>query len=212
MLTSKSIQKMLLSNVVRMTNIINGLTDEQLSVVGTQYKPNEGQLGWLPLIGTSLTILAAAAIWTYRIEPDDKSPNTLMVEPADELLSSFVQPAPDVMSLSRDLGFKVMVPDLTRLGASLTTVGESQFGGRPAAVVEYKLGYGDYLLYSFSQNSNLLKQMRKVDCSTCSFYVTSGGSVSVVVWKDRVLGYRALAAKVTEQDLLKLAENVARIA
>jgi len=199
------------SALIEMTHTYEALTDEQLSAIGTQLKPRIDHASWFKLGTSILTVVAVAAIWHFEIAPDEKSPNSLMVQPATELLSSFVQPAPDLQWLSHDLGFKVNVPDLQRLGGEMTTYGESVFCGQPAAVVEYKKGFSDILLYSFSQNSKLLDGMRRVDSGRQHFYVSSGGAVSVVVWEGKTSGFHALAAKLTENDLLALAEDVARI-
>jgi len=114
-------------------------------------------------------------------------------------------------SLSQQVGFQVSVPNLKRLGVDVTTIGESEFGGQPAAVMQYEHGSYTFLLYSFNKSGKLIRQMKQVDNGSHHFYVTSGGAVSVVVWKDRYTGYHALAAKSTEQDLLELAENVVTI-
>jgi hypothetical protein len=195
-----------------MTHTYEDFSDDQLMVLGTRVAPGKADGTWFRAGSSVLTIAAVAAIWFYKIAPDDKTPNTMMVEPATELLSSFVQPAPDVTWLSKDLGFKVDVPDLKRLGVESKTVGEAEFGGQHAAVMQYQGRSTDFLLYSFSGSTKLIDQMRYVASGDRQFYVTSGGEVSVVVWKDRCSGYHALAAKLTEQDLLALAANVAVLA
>ena len=187
------------------------LTDEQLSFIGTQIKPNNDRPSWYHIVLTCLTGLCVAGIWFFKIAPDEKSPNTMMIEPAAELLSSFVQPATDMPALNRNVGFRVDVPDLKRLGVEFTTVGESDFGGQHAAVIQYQYGYSMFLLYSFSQASKLFTEMRHVDSGSKEFYVTSGGAVSVVAWKDRLSGFHAIAAKSSETELLALAESVSSI-
>lgn len=188
------------------------LTDDQLSFIGTQVKARQDRPSWYHIVLTSLTALFVAGIWFFKIAPDEKSPNTMMVQPAAELLSSFVQPAADMSMLYRNVGFRVDVPDLKKLGVEFTTVGESNFGGQHAAVIQYQYGYSMFLLYSFSQAPQLFNDMRQVESGNHKFFVTSGGEVSVVAWKDRCSGYHAIAAKSTETQLLSLAESVASLA
>ena len=188
------------------------ITDEQLSFIGTQVKTNRDRPSWYHIVLTSLTALFVAGIWFFKIAPDEKSPNTLMVQPAAELLASFVQPTADMPMLNKNVGFRVDVPDLKKLGVEFTTVGETDFGGQHAAVMQYQYGYSMFLLYSFSQASNLFKEMRQVESGNRKFFVTSGGEVSVVAWQDRCSGYHAIAAKSTESQLLSLAESVAQLA
>ena len=188
------------------------ITDDQLTLIGTQITARNDRLSWYHILLTSLTALFVAGIWFFKIAPDEKSPNTMMVQPAAELLASFVQPAADMPMLYKNVGFKVDVPDLKRLGVEFTTVGESDFGGQHAAVIQYQYGYSMFLLYSFSHAPQLFKDMRQVDSGSRKFFVTSGGEVSVVAWKDRCSGYHAIAAKSTETQLLSLAESVASMA
>jgi len=192
-----------------MTHTFDALTDEQLSIIGTQVKPDHAGFPWFRVGSMISTLILASAIWFLKIAPDEKSPNTLMVEPATELLSSFVQPAADVSSISKDLGYQVDVPDLKSLGVDVTTVGESDFGGHRAAVMQYEHGYSVFLLYSFSETSKVLDAMRLVDSGAHQFYVASGGAVSVAVWKSKP-GYHALASKTTEPEILALAQKVAK--
>ena len=186
--------------------------EEQFCLYGTEAKTDRVHVTRYRLGSSLFTAAVAAAIWFYVIAPDDKSPNTLMVEPATELLSTFVQPAADMPTLSKDVGFTVKVPNLGKIGVEVTTVGESNFVGRPAAVVQYHKGYSTFLMYSFNHSTNLFGKMRKVNAVNHNFYITSGGEVSVVAWKDNTEGYKAIAAKLTEEDLLALAENIAESA
>lgn len=194
-----------------MTETYNGLSDEQLSVIGTQFKPNYGHATWYRLATTALTLLTVAAIWKFQIAPEDQSPRRLMVEPASEMLATFVQPAPSLAWISKDLGFEVDAPNLKPLGVELKTIGVGEFDGRHAAVLEYTHDYVKYLLYSFDRSSERLGQMRETEVAGKRFYLASEDAVSVIVWKDGHFGFRALAAKQTEQGLLSVATEIARI-
>jgi len=52
--------------------------------------------------------------------------------------------------------------------------------------------------------------MRRIVAGKNQFYISSGGAVSVIAWKDRHSGYFALAAKATEKDIANLAGKIVK--
>ena len=156
------------------------------------------------------TGIVAAAIWFVMIGPKEISPKTEMIEPATNVLSTGVKPAKDLNTVSKDLNFKVVPPDLKQLGGKLIQVGKSEFGGKPAATMQYQYGKSVLILYRFIEPIKLLDEMKQVHAGPNLFYLSSGGAVSVIAWKDHHSGYYALAAKATEKDLLSLAGKVVR--
>jgi len=197
--------------MVRNAYTLDPAFDDDLALVGHQLNPSRGEVLWYRVGAYLTTAVVVSAIWFLKIAPEDKSPNSLMVEPATAALESFVQPATDMPTLSAQVGFTVHMPDLKKLGIETVAVGESEFIGHPAAVAEYQQGNAVYLMYSFRDSHNLLCEMRQVDSADHKFYVTSGGAVSVVAWQDKTSGYHALAAKTTEQELLALAVVVDKL-
>ena len=167
-----------------------------------------GEAFWLKVGSYLATGVVIATIWFLRVAPDEKSPNKLMVEPAAELLSSFVQPAVNMQTLSEQIGFNVRIPNLKPIGADMKTVGEAEFGGRPAAVIQFEHNQAPYLLYTYTASEQPFADMRKVVAGGQEFFVTSGGDVSVVAWKDAGSCYHALAAKLSEDNLVRMAVEV----
>ena len=194
--------------MIRNTNTYNASLDDELAFFAPQFNPNRVEVFWLRIGAYASTTVALAAIWFLKIAPDDRSPHTLMVQPAEETLATFIQPATDMSSLSAQVGFQVQVPDLKCLGIQMTMVGESEFGGQHAAVMQYQHGNAVYLLYAFSDGKHLIPEMRLVRSGGRQYFVTSEDAVSVVAWRDGQHGYHALAARSTEQELLALAVAV----
>ena len=197
--------------MIRTTHAYDPHVDGHLTFISQYDEPAKITVPWFHVGSYGLTLLVAAALWIFFIAPDEKSPRKLMVQPATEELSTFIQPTVDIPSLSGDVGFNVHVPNLKRLGVELKAVGESDFGGQHAAVMQYQYGGSEILLYSFSKTGDLLRKMRHVVSEQRHFYVTSDGAVSVVAWQGQDAGFHALAAKSTESDLVDLASNVASV-
>ncbi len=184
------------------------LIDSDLAFIAPQLQPKQSESHWIR-IGSALAAGAIfAGIWFYKIAPDDQSPAKLLVEPAEDVLSSFVQPAVSMSSLSKDVGFQVSVPNLKAIGANLKTVGESDFAGHRAAVMQFEHNGYQFLMYSVRSAGALLSQMRSVSSPHGPLFVVSSGAVSVVAWNDPKAGCRAIAAQSTEQDLIALAIKV----
>jgi len=156
------------------------------------------------------TAIVAATVWFIMIGPKEVTPKTEMIEPATSTLTAGLNQTKDVASVSKDLQFSIVAPDLKQLGGKLTKVGKSEFGGQQAAVLQYQYGKSVFLLYRFLQPSKQFNQMKQVQAGKNLFYVSSAGAVSVIAWKDRKSGYYALASKATEKDLLALAGKMVK--
>ena len=163
---------------------------------------------WLRIGATLMTSVIALVVWFAVILRTEQTPYTLMVKPAAETLESGVSSSKDLTTISNELSFQVDALDLKRIGGDLTAVGKSEFGGQHAAVMQYQYGDSIILVYTFGHKTKVFQDMTQLDVPDNHFYLTSGGAVSVVAWKDKESGYRAIAAKATEKDILALAENV----
>jgi len=189
----------------------SSLSESDFALIAPQLDANKADIGWIRIGATVASGILMAGIWFWKIAPDDKSPGKLLVEPVEDVLTTFLQPATSMADLSKDVGFAVQVPDLKSMGATLKNVGESDFAGHRAAVMQFEQSGYVFLMYSVHDTGNLLPQMRHVNGSHRPFFVTSSGSVSVVAWVDPHTGYRAIAAKSTEQDLLSLASKISEV-
>ena len=170
--------------------------------------PNQSELWWRTKGAKIVAVLAILAIWYFIFGVKDSSPETLIVKPASIALETGIQSDADVAKLSDDLGFKVEVPNLSQLGVELSSVSQAKFDGQPAAVMQYQYGNSRVLLYSFSDQSPLFREMKQVDLTSVPLYLASSGAVSVVAWQDRSACFHALAAKSTEENMLHLARMV----
>lgn len=179
--------------------------DDHPTSYARHLEPKGHEVWWYKQGVYMATGLMAVVLWFTMIGPKISTPKTEMIDPATDVLTAGLSHPADVATVSKDLKFKVTPPDLKQLGAKLTKVGKSEFGGQEAAVLQYQYGKSVLLLYSFNQESKLFKEMKQVHAGKNLFYLSSGGAVSVISWKDRRSGYYALAAKATEKDLVNLA-------
>ena len=173
-----------------------------------QLSPSRAEIIWFRGGSQVIAVLVVVAIWFFRIAPEEKSPATLMVKPATAILDAGIGHTMDVGELSGRLGFNVEVPHLEPLGAQFASMGQSEFGGQDAAVMQYQYGQSIVLLYSFNDRSRLFSDMKQIDPGENPLYLTSDGAVSVVAWQDRSSVFHALAAKSTEEDIIALARLI----
>ena len=186
-----------------------GGIDDEPALIAEQHAPQKGEVWWYRQGAYLATGIVAIALWFTMIGPKEFSPKTEMIEPATDALSTGVPTVQDLGSISKSLKFSVKPPDLRQLGGKLVRAGTTSFGGQKTAIFQYQYGRSEFLLYVFEKPSKLFKDMKKVQSEKNLFYVSSGGAVSVVAWKDRRVGYYSLAAKATEKDLVTLAAKVA---
>jgi hypothetical protein len=182
--------------------------DDEPALIAQQHEPQRGEVWWYRQGAFITTGIVAVALWFTLIGPKEFSPKTEMVDPAADALNTGVPSVQDLGSISKTLQFTVKPPDLRQLGGKLTRAGTTSFGGQKSAVFQYQYGKSEFLLYVFDKPSKLFKDMKKTQAGKNLFYVSSGGAVSVVAWKDRRFGYYSLAAKATEKDLVNLAAKV----
>lgn len=183
------------------------ISDEP-AIIAQQHEPQRGEVWWYRQGAYITTAVVAFVLWFTLIGPKEFSPKTEMVDPAADALNTGVPSVQDLGSISKTMGFFVKPPDLRQVGGKLTRAGTTSFGGQKAAVFQYQYGKSEFLLYVFAKPSKLFKDMKKAQVGKNLFYVSSGGAVSVVAWKDRRFGYYSLAAKATEKDLVTLATKV----
>lgn len=155
-----------------------------------------------------LTLIAASVIWVKMIGAKQFTPRSDMVLPATAVLETGIKHNVPVKELAHEMQFQVKAPDLRQLGGKLTKSSSADFGGEKAIVMHYQYGKSDFLLYRFQQPSKLFDTMKKAIIKGHVFFFDSGGAVTVVAWKDKKVGYYALAAKATEKDLLALADKM----
>lgn len=194
---------------VTMTCIEKPISFEALDEVGVHVELHSDTGLQYRLTVLLVTAIFSVIVWCFLIVRKEQTPYTMMVEPATETLETGITASKDLSVVSKELAFKVDALDLKRWGGDLTAIGRSEFGGQHAAVMQYQYGDSIILVYTFPHVTSLFGDMKRVDSTGQPFYVTSGGAVSIAAWKDKECGYRALAAKATEKDILALAENVA---
>ena len=181
------------------------LEEDHAIVYASHLAPKEHEVWWYRQGVYVATAIAAVVIWFVMIGPKVATAKTEMIDPATETLSTGLKRTADLTTLSKELKYRVIAPDLRQLGAKLTRIGKDQFAGQPAAVLQYQYGKSVLLLYRFNRASKQFRDMKQVRAGKSLFYLSSGGAVSVISWKDRRAGYYALAAKATEKDLVALA-------
>ena len=185
------------------------LAREDASVsVFADLAPNRSEVWWRTKGAKLAGVIAILGIWYFIFGVQDSSPEALIVKPASLVLETGIKSESDVAKLSDDLGFKVEVPNLSQLGVELSSIGHANFGGQPAAVMQYQYGDSRILLYSFGDETPLFNQMREVDMTSIPLFLTSSGAVSVVAWQDRSACFHALVAKSSEENMLNLARMV----
>jgi hypothetical protein len=160
-----------------------------------------------PLI---VSVIIMALVWIFLVGRKEVSPTTEMVWPATAVLDKGIHHNLDLTTLSKDLHFSVVAPDLRQLGLKLAKSSTASFGGVTAAVMQCQYGKSVVLLYRFRQPSKLFKDMKQFRGKNSIFYYTSSDAVAVVAWRDHVFGYYGLAAKATEKDLLTLADKIVK--
>ena len=160
-------------------------------------------------VGTAtLSAILLAAMMILTVGRREYSPRTEMVLPATTFLDKGVHELKDLKTISTELKTPVLVPDLRQLGIKLSRMTSTDFGGVHAALMECSYGKSVVLIYRFVNPSGLMPQMKMSKGKTNTFYYDSDQSVSVVAWKDKKLGFYAIAAKSTEKDLLGLADKI----
>ena len=163
---------------------------------------------WFRLGSLAASLVIMGLVVYFMIIRREVSPLTEMVAPATTFLEKGVHDNKDLPTLSTQMHFAVIWPDLRQLGVKLSRSTASRFGGVPAAVMECQYGKSVLLLYRFNKPSNLYNDMQKSRGKSNLFFYVSDQAVSVVVWKDKKVGYYGLAAKATEKDLLTLADKM----
>ena len=173
-------------------------------VIVEQHQVQHRHIWWAHKGAWLLGILVMAIVWYVMILPNEVTPKTQMVDPATEVLDGGISNPQNLKALSRQLKMPIKSPDLRQIGGKLVKSSAAVFGGVQAAVMQFQYGKSVFLLYRFQEPSKLLKDMRRFEDKGNLYYYASGGSVAVVVWKDKQIGFNALAAKSTEADLLAL--------
>ncbi|MDR3689223.1 MAG: hypothetical protein P4L46_07585 [Fimbriimonas sp.] len=169
---------------------------------------SDREMLWYRMGALIFTLIIMILVWVLMVGRKEFSPNTAMIWPATSVLDKGIKHGWDIPSLSRELKFPVLVPDLRQLGIKPAKYSTSTFGGNKSAVVLCQYGKSTVLIYRFLAPSKLFNEMKRFQNKNGLYYFTSGDAVSVVVWRDRRVGYYGLAARATERDLLGLADKV----
>ena len=165
-------------------------------------------LGWFRIGSAALSAVLLGGVMILTVGRKEYSPRTEMVDPAMTFLDKGVHETKDLKTISTELKSPVAIPDLRQLGLKLSRMTSTEFGGVHAALMECSYGKSVVLIYRFLKPSGLMPQMKVSKGKTSTFYYDSDQSVSVVAWKDKKLGFYAIAANSTEKDLLGLADKI----
>ena len=163
---------------------------------------------WFRLGSLFFSLLIMGLVLLLMVGRKEFSPTTEMVWPATAVLDKGIHNNKDLKTLSNEIKFPVVWPDLRQLGVKLSRSSTASLGGEKAVVMECSYGKSVLLLYRFAKPSKLFPDMKKSKGKTSSFFYTSDQAVSVVAWQDPKFGYYAIAAKATEKDLLGLADKM----